>query len=571
MSIRGKFFALAGILLMLFGIVVGVLAISQASIAHQLENIVAHYQPLRRLLADLDVATDEYELRIERLRRWPDRSDTELQSAAADIERVGARIRENFQDLHAALDRAVAHNQGSPKELLDLSRVQGALPFIERQVDPFLATGRAVTDALIAHQPEVAHALALGLTKFEDAFGPDLSAMRGNVADLTEKAAAAIYREQRLNSILSFGLFALASGIGLGISSFGSKRVVAALNKLLVSTRAIEEGRTDVTVPVLTRDEVGALARAFNRMLVELRERERIKEMFGKFIDPRIVARLIAVGEGATDPAERKVVTIFFSDIKNFSSISEQLTAAAMVTLLNAYFTAVAEKIRRYNGIIDKYMGDSVMAFWCAPFSPGDEHALDGCKAALAQLHAAADIRRRLPELTGLRRNVPDLVLRMGIATGEVVVGAIGSPNARSYTVIGDTVNLASRLEGVNKVYGTSVILAEETYRLTRHAIEARELDIVTVAGKSEAIRIYELMAEAGELAPAQIELCSSFAQGLEAYRHQDWDAAEKYFEACRLLAPEDGPSAVYLKRVASMRTDPPPKEWDGVWRLTAK
>jgi adenylate cyclase len=465
----------------------------------------------------------------------------------------------------------VAHNQGSPKELLDLSRVQGALPFIERQVDPFLATGTAVTDALIAHQPEVAHGLALGLTKFEDAFGPDLAAMRGNITDLTEKAAAAIYGEQRLNSILSFGLFVLASGIGLGISSFGSKRVVAALSKLLVSTRAIEEGRTDVTVPVLTRDEVGELARAFNRMLVELRERERIKEMFGKFIDPRIVARLIAVGEGVTDPAERKVVTIFFSDIKNFSSISEQLTAAAMVTLLNAYFTAVAEEIRRYSGIIDKYMGDSVMAFWCAPFSPGDEHALDGCKAALAQLHAAAEIRRRLPELTGLRRNVPDLVLRMGIATGEVVVGAIGSPNARSYTVIGDTVNLASRLEGVNKVYGTSVILAEETYRLTRHAIEARELDIVTVAGKSEAIRIYELIAEAGELAPAQIDLCGSFAQGLESYRHQDWDAAEKYFEACRLLVPEDGPSAVYLKRVTSMRTDPPPKNWDGVWRLTAK
>src|SRR5260221_9984894 len=141
MSIRGKFFALAGILLMLFGIVVGVLAISQASVAHQLENIVAHYQPLRRLLADLDVDTDEYELRIERLRRRPDQSDAELQSAAAEIERVGARIRENFRVLRMVLDRAVAHNQNDPGELHELSEVQGALPFIERQVDPFLASG----------------------------------------------------------------------------------------------------------------------------------------------------------------------------------------------------------------------------------------------------------------------------------------------------------------------------------------------------------------------------------------------------------------------------------------------
>jgi adenylate cyclase len=131
------------------------------------------------------------------------------------------------------------------------------------------------------------------------------------------------------------------------------------------------------------------------------------------------------------------------------------------------------------------------MAFWCAPFSAGDDHALDGCKAALAQLAALAELRKRMPELTGLRRDTPDLVVRMGIATGEVVVGAVGSPSARSYTVIGDTVNLASRLEGVNKVYRTAAIIAEETYRYARHAVEVRELDVVRFAGKSEPIRIY--------------------------------------------------------------------------------
>src|SRR5690606_32773066 len=130
----------------------------------------------------------------------------------------------------------------------------------------------------------------------------------------------------------------------------------------------------------------------------------------------------------------------------------------------------------------------------------------------------------------GLRRNTPELVVRMGIATGEVVVGAIGSPSARSYTVIGDTVNLASRLEGVNKAYGTHAILAEETYRLAQGAIEARELDTVLVAGKSEPIRIYELMAEAGGLEAAQAELRDAFADALAAYRRRDWDAAEAGF-----------------------------------------
>ena len=211
------------------------------------------------------------------------------------------------------------------------------------------------------------------------------------------------------------------------------------------------------------------------------------------------------------------------------------------------------------------------MAFWCAPFSTGDEHALDGCRAALAQIQALADVRRRLPEITGLRRDTPDLVVRMGIASGEAVVGTIGSPNARSYTVIGDTVNVASRLEGVNKVYDTSIVIAEDTYRLARHAIEARELDIVTVAGKSEPVRIYELLAETGGLDSTAAELRETFAQGLDAYRQQNWDTAAAQFELCRRLVPNDGPSRIYLERVAHLRGNPPPPDWDGVWRLAAK
>jgi adenylate cyclase len=306
-------------------------------------------------------------------------------------------------------------------------------------------------------------------------------------------------------------------------------------------------------------------------MVAELRERERIKDTFGKFVDPRIVTRLIGDGSGASEPAERKVVTIFFSDIKGFSTIGEQLTAAAMVNLLNGYFTATAGEIRRHNGIIDKYIGDGVMAFWCSPFSLGDEHAGDGCRAALDQQRAIAAFRQRLPEITGLRRDAPDLTVRMGLATGEVVVGALGSPNARSYTVIGDTVNLAARLEGINKLYGTSIIIAEDTRRLAQAAIEARELDIVTVAGKSEPIRIYELMAEGGQLDPTRAELRESFAQGLAAYRRQEWDAAQRRFEACLAVVPEDGPSAVYLDRVAHFRREPPPEDWDGVWHAQQK
>jgi adenylate cyclase len=367
---------------------------------------------------------------------------------------------------------------------------------------------------------------------------------------------------------LSFGLFLAACGIGLGISAVGSARVVGGLRQLVVRTRAIESGTDSEPLSILTRDEVGELALSFNRMVEELRSRERIKDTFGKFVDPRIVTRLI--GSGA-EQAERRTLTIFFSDIKDFSGISEQLTASAVVNLLNSYFGTVADVIHAHHGFIDKYIGDAVMAFWVSPFSAGDDHASDACLAALAQQDAITLLRAQLPEITGMRRNPPKLAIRMGIATGEAVVGTIGSDAARSYTVIGDTVNLASRLESINKLYGTSLILSEETYRMAQQIIEARELDLITVAGKTEPVRIYEAMGRVGEVAQERIQLREMYANGLAAYRRQDWDEAQTCFENCLLSDAEDGPSRQFVDRVSRLRSVPPPADWGGVWHFSEK
>jgi hypothetical protein len=157
----------------------------------------------------------------------------------------------------------------------------------------------------------------------------------------------------------------------------------------------------------------------------------------------------------------------------------------------------------------------------------------------------------------------------MGLATGEVVIGTIGAPTAKSYAAIGDITNLASRLEGVNKVYGTTVILAEETYRLAQQAIDARDLDTVIVVGKSEPVRIFELLGRAGEVDAVLLELRDLYVEGLAAYRRQDWDTAEQRFTECLRQCPDDGPAAVLRERSVAFRAPPPP-DWDGVCTSTS-
>ena len=523
---------------------------------------------LSRLVAEFDVYTDRYELVILRALREDSASSQDLKSTTSATQVIADELRADVANASALLDKAIQDPRYQTSDRVDLARIAGSFKYLGRNLEDFLTVGQATMNHLNVGQREEARVASKGFVRFQQAFGPDLSEIRRNLTALTERSTRTVLNRQKLDTYLSFAMFLADCAIGFGISAVGSTHVVSGLRQLVASTRAIESGQKTIPVLIRTRDEVGELALAFNRMVEELRTRERIKDTFGKFIDPRIVSRLI---ESGAEHAERRTLTVFFSDIKDFTGISEQLTASSVVNLLNSYFGAVASVIHAHNGFIDKYIGDGVMAFWIPPFSAGDAHASDACLAALAQQEAMGALRAQLPEITGMRRNPPKLTIRMGIATGEAIVGTIGASAARSYTVIGDTVNLASRLEDINKVYGSSVILSEETYRLSQNVIEARELDLVTVPGKTESVRIYEAMGRAGELGQSELKLRSLFSEGLAAYRQQDWDEAQAHFESCLQISTEDGPSRLFVERIAHLRSTPPPSNWDGVWHVSEK
>jgi adenylate cyclase len=503
-----------------------------------------------------------------RLLRLEPASRDEIQATVTAKQSVTDQLKNDVNEINALLLKAIKDPHYRTEDRVELAHIEGSLQYITRNLEGFLTIGDQTMAKLAEGKRDEAKALSLGFDRYAQAFGPDLADIRLGVTNLTDRATRMVLARQQLNTYLSFALFIAACGVGVGISAVGSARVVSGLRQLVASARAIASGASSTPVVVLTRDEVGELAAAFNRMIEELRSRERIKDTFGKFIDPRLINQLI--GNGA-EQAERRTVTVFFSDIADFSGITEQLTASTVVNLLNSYFSVVANVIHEHHGFIDKYIGDAVMAFWVPPFSAGDSHAGDACLAALAQQEAIIALRARLPEITGMRRNPPKLVIRMGIATGEAVVGTVGASSSRSYTVMGDTVNLASRLESINKLYRSSIILSEETFKLVQDVIEARELDIITVAGKTEPIRIYEAMARTGDLRPEQRVLRDQFGEALEAYRQQDWNGAAKKFEGCLQHVPDDGPTHLLLERIEVLRDHPPPSDWAGIWRFSEK
>ncbi len=376
--------------------------------------------------------------------------------------------------------------------------------------------------------------------------------------------------EQR-TGLLVWLVTLVAGAIGLLFAWFITRNLVRPVRELVGVTTSVREGDLDVRIDVRSGDEIGVLADSFNHMVEELKQKETIKLVFGKYVDPRIVQDLLSGARAGTEAGDRRNASVFFSDLEGFTSTCEGLTPTAVVRLLNAYFSLMAEAIRGQQGVIDKYIGDSVMAFWATPFCPSGSQATMACLAALDQRARMERFNAALPELLGIRRNIPVMRVRMGIASGDVTMGSIGSDDARSFTVIGDTVNLASRLEGANKRYGTQILVDQATREQAGDAIEVREIDAIRVVGKVEATRIFELLERGGGLDPKQAALRERYEAGLARFRARQMDEALAAFQDCLGLQPGDAPSRLFVQRIQALQGQPIPDGWDGVDTLSTK
>jgi len=295
---------------------------------------------------------------------------------------------------------------------------------------------------------------------------------------------------------------------------------------------------------------------------LEKKQKKRIVEAFGKYVSPVLVDEIVKNPELVKLGGEKREITIMFSDIRGFTTISEKLTPEKLVQLLNEYLSEMTKIILDGKGVVDKFIGDAIMAFWGAPIKE-EEHEKLACKTALEMLRKLEELQPKWK-----KENLPAIDIGVGINAGEAIIGNMGSDRRFDYTAIGDTVNLASRLEGINKQYGTRIVISESTYKRIKDDFLTRQLDTVRVKGKKEPAIIYELVGiNADEKTKRIIKL---FESGIRLYKNRKWKEAIKEFRKV-LEIKEDKVSRLYMQRCSDFIKNPPSKDWDGVYEMKTK
>jgi adenylate cyclase len=309
------------------------------------------------------------------------------------------------------------------------------------------------------------------------------------------------------------------------------------------------------------------LAVALWRFLIEARERAKTREAFGQYLAPKVMEQVLAHPEQYLKlGGKRYEATVLFSDIRGFTTISEALSPEELGLLLNRYMTPMTDIVFRYDGTLDKYIGDAVMAFWGAPLEQSN-HALLACRAALEMIKKVEDLNVEFEQAS-----LPRIAIGIGMSSGPMTIGNMGSDDHFAYTALGDRVNLGARLEGQTKDYGVDIIISDACYQLVKNEMACRELGALRVKGKYEPVRIYQLIGELKD-AESKMPFVSTFHQGLDAYRRQAWDEAIEHFSRARALSGLHGDksSDQYIAWCMDYKESPPPPDWDGVRIATTK
>jgi class 3 adenylate cyclase len=571
-SIKRRIVAIAVglIILMLATSVLSMLMVGR--VGRLLDELTARYTPANAHLTRMNILSLERALALRRMviakmQEPPDVVVYKVQKQlydAKDVE-VDSEAQAARKLINAIIDDTSTPSDNAALGRID-SRIDGLMSDARRHLRQ---TSGELLSAIDAQDFAAGRRILAQLDLLRDELDGNIDVVRTELLKVRYDAIARIRSEQTQAVMTSAVVTLLAAIVGLIFTNLVSGGIIRSVRRLLEGTRAVEAGHLDQSIEVTSEDEIGQLARGFNRMVMQLRDNQRVRETFGKYIDPRVVEGLIDRPNLTAAEGQHRVMTVLFCDMKGFTSLSEGMTPQGLVKVMNRYLSLMSEPIRSHRGIIDKYIGDGIMAYWGPPFVGEADHARFACLAAMEMIERIATLREQIPEILGVRGTPMEKCdLRIGVATGEALVGSLGSDVMMSYTVMGDVVNLASRLEGANKLYGTRNLVSEKTVAATDAVFEVREIDRVIVAGHTHSELIFEILGSKGKLTAPKLSSRDRYLEGLAAYRERRWDDAVRAFNASLEAIPGDAPSLALLNRIVSLKANPPFQDWDGSWHI---
>lgn len=381
------------------------------------------------------------------------------------------------------------------------------------------------------------------------------------VAVLQRSLDIALAPARRLSLALASLFF-----VGLALSAFVvnviAGRVTRPVLELADGAHRVKDGDYQQSIVLTQQDELGELADSFNMMMKGLAERDRVRDLLGKVVSTEIAEELLS--KDIELGGEEREVTMLFSDVRNFTQLCEDRSPQEVLSILNAYLTRVSAVIESEGGVVDKYIGDAVMSLFGVPLS----HADDASRALRTAMGMCQALKKLNKEFA--KEGKPTLAIGIGINTAVVVAGNMGSKTRLNYTVIGDGVNLASRLEGLTKQYGVPVVISNETRKAAPEFVY-RELDLVCVKGKTEAVAIYQPIGRVGEVSRETEQELVQYQDCLQLYRQRQWDDAIECFARLYRNNPDDGLYRLYLERLESFKVSPPLNDWNGVFAFNQK
>lgn len=375
-----------------------------------------------------------------------------------------------------------------------------------------------------------------------------------------------VYNIQKRNLYI----LAIALCSAILIVLYFAKSITGPVLSLVDASRSIEKGVFKLDIKPQTRDEIGLLTNSFLTMGLGLEEREKVKSILGSMIDPVVVKE--AMKDLATlKRGNEKIITAFFSDVASFSTISEKLTSAELASLLNEYLSAMTIILKEHEGVLDKYIGDAIVGIFNAPVEI-ESHSLKAARASVRMMEKLKELRTYWSSKNLYCREAQLMDIRIGLNTGTAKVGFMGTDALASYTMMGDTVNLAARLEAAAKDYGVNILISEAMQRKVDEVMHCRHLDLVRVKGKNEPVKVYELIGEKANLESSLIESVQLYEEGIRYYLMRNWKVAiQKFSESEKVKGKTDKAVKLLLERCEEYTKNPPPEDWDGVFTRTHK